>query len=241
MIDFSTIKKLSIDGVNLRELYIDNTKTWQASRLPAGYTEVKYIETDGNSWIDTGVNAYSYNDKTLKYRFKGNVTRYLVSNGNNYLWGCLDNNRRSGNISLRGNDAGRTYTYIGSNSAMAFFAEYVPDAGSDFEIVFEANSNDRSSVNGDIDGNSFEYSAFTAGEMPEGNIWLGYCSGVSSTSKAFAGKIYSFITDTTDGTPILSYVPCIRDHDGNVGMFDLVTGTFFGNAGTGAFTAGPVV
>ena len=33
-------------------------------------------------------------------------------------------------------------------------------------------------------------------------------------------------------------VPCVRDSDGAVGMFDTVNSQFYGNAGTGSFTAG---
>lgn len=37
------------------------------------------------------------------------------------------------------------------------------------------------------------------------------------------------------------FVPCIRDSDGTVGMYDLVEQKFYGNAGSGSFTAGPEV
>ena len=34
------------------------------------------------------------------------------------------------------------------------------------------------------------------------------------------------------------FIPCVNPN-GEVGMFDKVTGGFFGNSGTGSFVAGP--
>ena len=43
-----------------------------------------------------------------------------------------------------------------------------------------------------------------------------------------------------NGNLIRDFVPCV-DFTGNAGLYDLVGGKFYGNAGTGSFTAGPVV
>lgn len=54
----------------------------------------------------------------------------------------------------------------------------------------------------------------------------------------FWGKIYYCrITDVNDN-PIRDFVPCYRKSDGEIGMYDLVTNTFFTNQGTGNFTKG---
>ena len=53
-------------------------------------------------------------------------------------------------------------------------------------------------------------------------------------------NIYSYaIWD--DGMPVRDYVPCYRKADREPGMYDLVSGTFFTNAGTGEFIVGPDV
>jgi hypothetical protein len=41
-----------------------------------------------------------------------------------------------------------------------------------------------------------------------------------------------------NGTRVQDFVPCYRKADGVIGMYDLVTDTFFTNAGTGTFTKG---
>lgn len=44
-----------------------------------------------------------------------------------------------------------------------------------------------------------------------------------------------------DGTLIRNYVPCIRNEDSVIGMYDLVEGEFYTNSGTGNFIQGPEV
>lgn len=51
----------------------------------------------------------------------------------------------------------------------------------------------------------------------------------------YAVKFYSGDTLLFDG------VPCYRKSDGNAGIYDTVSGTFFGNSGTGEFLIGDVV
>jgi len=44
-----------------------------------------------------------------------------------------------------------------------------------------------------------------------------------------------------NGILVRDYIPVRQISDGAIGMFDKVTQTFYGNAGTGSFIAGPVV
>lgn len=44
---------------------------------------------------------------------------------------------------------------------------------------------------------------------------------------------------TVNGAKAFDLVPCYRISDGEIGMYDLVSKTFFTNAGTGTFTKGP--
>ena len=61
----------------------------------------------------------------------------------------------------------------------------------------------------------------------------------SSASYSIAGKLYS-AQFYYNGDIKLDFVPCINP-SGTVGLYDLVNGEFYGNAGTGTFTAGPAV
>ena len=53
-------------------------------------------------------------------------------------------------------------------------------------------------------------------------------------------KQYTFQVSRNNGL-IFNGIPARRDSDDEVGMYDLVSGTFFTNSGTGEFIAGPVV
>lgn len=55
----------------------------------------------------------------------------------------------------------------------------------------------------------------------------------------FAGKLFSYQAYDND-TLIRDYIP-IKLTDGTVGLLDKVSGFFYGNAGTGAFAAGPAI
>ena len=111
----------------------------------------------------------------------------------------------------------------------------------DFEIYVKATSEDAENAvfkyNGEIYDNEFSPAN---SDMPNANIYLRYCPNVGSTSRPFIGRVYSFIMNKADGTPIREFVPC-KYRDGTAGMFDMVSGVFYGNAGTGTITAGPAV
>ena len=207
--------------------------------LPAEYQQVASLETDGNQYIDTGVLASDYTEN-ITYVFKGNTTGYAQSAGNNYLFGCLDNNRRSGNVSLNTIE-NLLSLYVGLTSYNIYDAS-LPAIDSDFVVRANCNSlmSTSSLISMIVDGTAAQRSddTYQTGNMPDANIYLLWCNGVGSTSKPFCGKLYSFAMDTADGTPIRNFVPCYRVADGVIGLYDTVEGKFYTNAGTGAFTKG---
>ena len=58
-------------------------------------------------------------------------------------------------------------------------------------------------------------------------------------SRIMPAKLFSCQIEK-EGSLVRDLVPCI-DPSGSVGVYDLIDEKFFGNAGTGTFTAGPVV
>ena len=61
----------------------------------------------------------------------------------------------------------------------------------------------------------------------------------SADSQRGTMKLYSCQIYDND-TLVRDYVPCQKP-DGTIGLWDDVNSVFYGNAGTGTFTAGPVV
>lgn len=56
-------------------------------------------------------------------------------------------------------------------------------------------------------------------------------------TNSFIGKIYSVLLER-DGSIMADLVSCYRKADGEIGMYDIVSNTFFTNVGTGTFTKG---
>lgn len=238
MIDFSGMKELTIGGVKLRELSVDGTKIWQAGKLPSGYTEFEYIETDGNSWIDTGVNASGYNDG-IRYTLDVYFEKILATNNNNYCFGAYGGGVRAGGLSYHGGGSFRLL--LGATAAISHLYEVAATGHRRYIEVFATSAKDNATMM--VDGNAASKAAsISVANMPDANVFLGFSSGISTTSssKALVGRIYSFTMAKADDTPIREFVPCTSP-SGVVGMYDLVGKQFYGNAGTGTMTAGGAV
>ena len=232
------MKELTIGGVKLKELSIGGVKVWQSGRLPAGYTELEYIETDGVSWIDTGVNASLYPDG-IRYALDVYTIRLLSTTSNNYYFGAYDGSSRAGMLTYQ--SSGEFWLIIGKGAAVSRKCSIEAIGNRRYIEVFSTSAVDIATMT--VDGvDSNKGASIQTANMPNANVFLGFCSGISSTSssKAFVGRLYSFTMAKADGTPIRDFVPA-KYRDGTVGMFDLVSGTFFGNAGTGTITAGGAV
>lgn len=56
-------------------------------------------------------------------------------------------------------------------------------------------------------------------------------------SSGVSVKVYHY-SASLEGVPVIDFIPCKRLSDGAIGMYDLVSQSFFGNSGTGEFIAG---
>lgn len=52
------------------------------------------------------------------------------------------------------------------------------------------------------------------------------------------GKMFDVEFRRSDNSVYAKYVPCYRKSDGEIGMYDIVSGAFFANVGTGTFVKG---
>lgn len=53
----------------------------------------------------------------------------------------------------------------------------------------------------------------------------------------FSGRCFRAYVEL-NGSRVIDLIPCYRKSDGEIGMYDIVSGAFFANAGTGSFTKG---
>lgn len=188
--------------------------------LPDGYTQVDYIESSGTQYIDTGVNADSNLQVIIDMAYKNyslpnqNVGAIRSENGYfRYHLLCQDNNFRF--------YAKKTSKNIGTwDNDRHIFNFNLPNRKvytdeSEYDINFE-----------DFD--------------TQLNFWLfGRNSNLSnlifcSQIKQWACKMYY------NGNLVRDFIPCYRNSDNEVGLYDLVNNVFYTNQGTGVFTYGSI-
>ena len=197
--------------------------TGGGGRLPSGYTELEYIESTGTQYVDTG---FVPNQDTR-------VVATFETENCNSNWRCVFGAR----------------TTTGNAQSLGFYL-----SNTNVFSGFYGNSNNKSftfsgiSVSGKhtVDWNKNVVTLDGVTQTLTAQTYDSTCSlyicNVNTAGTLGAhplqGKIYSCqIYD--NGTLVREFVPC-RNPYGIVGLYDLVNGQFYGNAGTGEFTGMPI-
>ncbi len=186
--------------------------------LPSIYTAVDYIESNGTQYIDSGFIPDSNTRVVTKIDFD------TVSDGNSH-----------NAFSATPGERAREYGFL-CNSG-----EYVTRYGDDIYLNSLNYPNKPFVIDMDknvlkIDGETVythEEKEFSCGC----SLYIFSCNKNGSSYRPAAMKLYSMeIYD--NGTLVRKFVPCYRNSDNVVGLWDLVNGKFYTNNGTGAFTYG---
>ncbi|MBE6138134.1 MAG: type II secretion system protein [Firmicutes bacterium] len=230
-----SIKNPENDGVLSRETKIKVTKNLDGTRyytiqphylLPETYTLVDYIESNGTQYIDTKVIPNSITTLKLELSFS-------------------DYNESS---------SARSFVGVQSLDESAFSVAFAPsysntlnvfiDRTDDVEILdvtdeIIANQNQFTLENGSVnygDQNGILTSKTTTHNTSL--IVFGVREDDSITPfSTYDMQLYGFeIYDDND--MIRDFVPCYRNSDNQVGLFDLVNFVFYTNKGTGTFEYG---
>lgn len=196
------------------------------SKLPSGYTQVDYIESDGNQYINTGVNADS--NLSVKMNFSSN---YHIQQ------------RHMGAIK---NDNGvytRHHITINGSSAVNYLISYSGQTNSAQNLLSTIDDN-KHYLNLDIYNKKVSVDEETPIDLTlqpfdtELNYWLFARNSNNSTNMSFAiMKIYDCKMYYSD-VLVRDFIPCYRNSDNEVGLYDLVNNVFYTNQGTGSFTYG---
>lgn len=186
------------------------------SRVPAEYTEVEWIESSGGQYIDTGFkpNQHTKIEADIKVT---NTSCHVFGARNSYL-----------------NKAFALFWLSNSNLAVQVanqtFNGGTFDTAARHMVAMTATKLQ-------IDGTTT--ATYSASDFQcEQNAWLMSCYS-SSASEYARGRLFS--AKVYDGDFLArQFIPC-KNSEGTAGMYDLVGGEFYGNSGTGAFTAGAEV
>ena len=190
-------------------------------KLPDGYKRLKYIQANGTQFVDTG---FKPNQNTAVYMHAKMVeassypSLFGARNNTSQMYWLYHNNGNS-----TPSDAFIVRVNATSHNVSAPFG--------DEQLFFITN--DQGGVGDDTV--SFDSGTFQSSY----NMYL---FGVNNRNALqYPADMQLMDCMIYDGnTFIRNYVPC-ETPDGDIGLYDLVTNEFYGNAGTGAFIAGPEV
>lgn len=184
-----------------------------SSRLPEGYAEVQYIQSTGAQYVDTG--------------FKPNQDSRVL-------------------IKLSTSETG-SHTVFGADLGWA-------DDGFALGVGFTHYGKETGTISGlnngsphEVDFNKNIISMDGKPVLTMGNSTFSVPHNLALFANNRAGGIQEKTTMVLyycriyDGNTIIrNYIPC-KNAAGAVGLYDLIGQKFYGNAGTGSFTAGPEV
>lgn len=207
------------NGSYLKEF--DLKGNMKQSILPEGYTQVDYIESSGTQYIDTGVNA----DNNLVVNIDTQITTigniigaiYRIENTTTYIRHHLSTSTANFNWYLSGSS--RNLGNMDSDRHVFQVDPINGTASKDQEVITTFTPN------------TFDTTL---------NFWLfrrnSNDSSLSSYSKM---KLYS-CQMYYETTMVRNFIPCYRNSDNIIGLYDLINNVFYINQGTGAFTYGAV-
>lgn len=199
------------------------TGEFKYSRLPDAYQEVEYIESSGTQYINTGfLTETTYK---VKIRFSPQNTSVIQD------------------IGVTGNTPNWFEVQEGAVFSFANTKVANINVGSIYNIDYYFQAVDPKANIKVSDDNGNELGSLTDSKGPTTNKLFYLWAYTPNTTTASTGimKIYSCQIYNSKALMVRNFVPCVRISDNVAGMFDLVTNTFYTNAGSGTFTVGPNV
>jgi len=199
--------------------------------LPSGYQELEYIQSTGTQYVDTNFFATPLSKISVKYALTSTSPLqqriFGWQDGADSLW-----------VGHYINGAGNNgFCFVNSGS---LWQGFTPAIAANTIYTFELDGKNRMarsySASGVIGGEQ-NITNNNATMNATGSLLL-LAEGRSSSPANFAkAKLYGAKLWENDEL-VRNFVPCRRLEDGAIGLYDAVSGAFFGNSGTGSFTAG---
>ncbi len=201
-----------------------------AGLLPSAYQQVEYLQSSGTQYIVTSVPIASYVETHCTGILSGTNTD-LVS-----LVGGRNHNSGYGRYIVFSPQYSKLRLAYGEVNVNLNYASG--------DVLYEIIFND-STHKVYIDGvQAAAFGSVSLDVAGQQNITLFGLSGYDGSHVDFLaiGKLYSVsFYNNTNGKQLGDYIPCYRKSDNKPGMYDLITTTFFTNAGTGEFTVGNII
>ena len=206
--------------------------------LPTGYTQLEYIESTGTQWIDTGY----YPNNLTNFEIRYNLVVVNMSYEANFPYGTTTvpavysamyglfrtvAGRKSFNRMAWGNQQYGTNVTLGNTGG---------HCGIWYTDKYLQN---KMYINDELVATA---PATSLTEWYAPNSLLLFARNADSNANFMPAMVKISYAKAWEGkNMVFNMVPARRNSDGELGMYDTVSGTFFINAGTGEFIAGPDV
>ena len=175
------------------------------SRLPSGYTEVEYVQNTTQAYINTNLQVYSSKTNSYEVEVKVIAAKHDSTTYQN-VFSCMSEDSEP--------YQGFTYRYRSNTLS----GETFPTGQNTFTVVNNADSTQNVTVTSSSSQRTYTHT------YP-----LTLFCGLNSSRNPFRwtnSKFYSCKV-TMNGVLIMDLVPCIRDNDSMVGMYDIVGNSFY--------------
>lgn len=203
---------------------------WGASVLPSGYTQLEYLESSGTQYIDTGIKMTTADDVNMLVQFTSETPTQNFYGSRNATSAGTGSWNLFYNV-MSGSPSGESRIRLDWNGVSTDFSSTIP-LNTDATIRLYS-----SSVHGRVVVNGTSYLGYIVKTNANYNTVLFGCNNAGEiTRTSLRIKEYSV---KRGGTLIQNLIPAKRNSDNELGMYDAASGTFFVNAGTGIFIAGP--
>ncbi len=200
-----------------------------AATLPAGYTELEYIESTGTQYIDTGITDIV----NLKTELVAQLTSIQTTGFPTLIGAGLSSSSDYYKVIL-GYHGTQFYSQSGNGSGYKYFGNL--DTNKHTFIVDNGTDSQTITMDGTIYTSNY---AITTNQTVPLAIFARKTAGSVGSSTNM--KVWS-VKFWHNGVLIQNLVPARRDSDGVLGMYDLADANpataFHTNAGTGTFIAG---
>ena len=187
--------------------------------LPSEYQQVEYIGISASgAYIATNYVPVQGDEIRFRCRITGNASAVLFSSGTGNYQTIVVFDRSNGRAHLKMFQTG------GASSIAYWYTGVVDFTLKNPTSTLNAGGSDvtvSTPFQGALDGN-------------QTNLWI---FRRRNGGDGVASRLYSF-SITNNGAEKLTLIPCYRKSDGEIGMYDFVSRTFYNNAGTGTFVKG---
>lgn len=224
----TTVGGMSFGSVKIGGARMGNVLVYrQGTRppiLPEGYTELQYVDTNSEAYINTGIAGNTDNLSITAVFTIRNYIQYGAVYGN--YQGELYNTWRA-----IINDSSHLLVCANAQATVGTLVPFALNAKHTLNVIHGSCT---------MDGVQYTLSTYKRGEN---NVAI--CLGNRTTAanpgivaRDIGLRIFSFQIRNND-EPVRNYVPCKRDSDSAVGLYDTINDTFNPSATATPFVAGP--